>query len=97
MPASLRGSELLAIEAEDHYLRLHTDRGSALVLMPLSEAVAMLEGMDGLRTHRSWWVARGAVVGSARGNGRARLTLKNGVQAPVSRTYAPELRRSGWF
>lgn len=97
MPAALRDAELLAIEAEDHYLRLHTDRGSALILMPLSEAVAMLDGMDGLRTHRSWWVARGAVVEAARGNGRARLTLKNGLQAPVSRTYAPELRRSGWF
>jgi len=97
MPAALHGSELFAIEAEDHYLRLHTDRGSALILMPLSEAVARLEGVDGLRTHRSWWVARGAVVGAARGNGRAQLTLKNGLRAPVSRTYAPDLRGAGWF
>lgn len=97
IPAALRGAELFAIEAEDHYLRLHTDRGSALVLMPLSEAVVRLGGVDGLRTHRSWWVARGAVVGAERGKGRARLTLKNGVRAPVSRTYAPDLRGAGWF
>jgi hypothetical protein len=97
MPAALRGAELFAIESEDHYLRLHTDRGSALILMPLSEAVGRLEGMDGMRTHRSWWVARSAVVGASRGNGRAQLTLKNGLLAPVSRTYAPGLRGAGWF
>jgi len=97
MPAALRGAELFAIEAEDHYLRLHTDRGSALILMPLSEAVTQLGGADGLRTHRSWWVSRAAVIGAARGKGRARLSLKNGLKAPVSRTYAPDLRRAGWF
>ncbi len=97
IPPALRGAELLAIEAEDHYLRLHTDRSSALILMPLSEAVAQLEGADGLRTHRSWWVARAAVIGVARGKGRAQLTLKNGLKAPVSRTYAPDLRGAGWF
>jgi DNA-binding LytR/AlgR family response regulator len=97
LPDKLRGAELHAIEAEDHYLRLHTDRGSALILMPLSEAVEKLQGMDGMRTHRSWWVARNAVVGAVRGRGRALLTLKNGLRAPVSRTYAPSLRGAGWF
>jgi hypothetical protein len=97
LPDKLRGAALEAIEAEDHYLRLYTDRGSALVLMRLSDAVAELEGLEGSRTHRSWWVARDAVIGAARGRGRATLRLKSGLQAPVSRTYAPLLRRSGWF
>jgi hypothetical protein len=97
LPEKMRGCELYAIEAEDHYLRVHTDLGSALLLMRLGDAVAELEGLEGARTHRSWWVARGAVLGATRGRGRARLDIKGGLKAPVSRTYAPELRRKGWF
>lgn len=93
----LRDAELHAIEAEDHYLRFHTDRGSTLVLMRLADAVADLTHVDGAQTHRSWWVARDSVVGAARGGGRALLSLKNGLEAPVSRTYAPALRSAGWF
>lgn len=91
------GAELIALEAEDHYLRVHTDHGSRLILMSLSEAMIELEGIAGARTHRSWWVARSAVVGASRGNGRARLSLKNGRVAPVSRTYAAALRAAGFY
>lgn len=97
LPEKLRGADLHAIEAEDHYLRLHTDRGSALILLRLSDAMAELEGIEGARTHRSWWVARSAILGASRGRGRAVLKLKKGLEAPVSRTYAPSLRKAGWF
>jgi hypothetical protein len=97
LPPRLRDARILAVEAEDHFLRVHTDRGSDLILMRLSDAVDELQGLDGARIHRSWWVARGAVVGVTRGGGRARFTLADGLEAPVSRTYAPALRRSGWY
>jgi DNA-binding LytR/AlgR family response regulator len=97
LPGKLRGAELYAVEAEDHYLRLHTSRGQDLILMRLSDAVAELEGIEGAQTHRSWWVAKGAVEDARRGDGRAVLTLKSGVEAPVSRAYAKALRKTGWF
>jgi DNA-binding LytR/AlgR family response regulator len=97
IPLKLRGGELYAVEAEDHYLRLHTSRGSDLILMRLADAVAELEGIEGGQTHRSWWVAKAAVTDARRGDGRATLTLKNGVEAPVSRSYAGALREAGWF
>jgi hypothetical protein len=97
LPLKLRGAEIFAVEAEDHYLRVHTDRGSDLILMRLSDAVAELEGLEGAQTHRSWWVAKAAVTDAERGDGRATLTLKNGVKAPVSRTYARALRAEGWW
>lgn len=97
LPPKLRGAELYAVESEDHYLRLHTSWGSDLILMRLADAVAELEGIEGAQTHRSWWVARGAVQAAARGDGRAVLTLRNGAAAPVSRTYAKALREAGWF
>lgn len=97
LPPRLRGATLHAVQAEDHYLRLHTDRGSDLILMRLSDAVAELEGLEGARTHRSWWVARDAVRAVSRGDGRALLTLEGGIVAPVSRRYARALREAGWY
>lgn len=97
LPVRLRNAEIWALEAEDHYLRVRTDRGEALVLMRLSDAAAACEGLDGARTHRSWWVARSAVQDWRRGDGRGVLILRDGAEAPVSRTYYPALRDAGWF
>jgi len=97
LPPRLQRAPLLALQSEDHYLRVHTAGGDALILMRLSDAIAAAEGLDGRQTHRSWWVAREAVDTVSRGDGRATLTLSNGVQAPVSRTYAPALREAGWY
>jgi hypothetical protein len=97
LPLKLRGAELWAVEAEDHYLRLHTSKGSDLILLRLADAMAELDGIEGAQTHRSWWVARSAVEGGRRTDGRATLLLKGGLEAPVSRTYARALRDANWF
>ncbi len=97
LPARLRGAALYAVEAEDHYLRLHTSKGQDLILMRLGDAVAELEGLEGAQVHRSWWVARDAVADARRGDGRATLTLTDGARVPVSRAYAKALREGGWF
>jgi len=97
LPLKLRGGELWAVEAQDHYLRLHTSKGQDLILMRLADAVDELEGIEGAQVHRSWWVARDAIADAKRGDGRATLTLKDGAEAPVSRTYARLLRERGWI
>jgi hypothetical protein len=96
VPARL-GQCLLALEMEDHYLRIHTALGSDLVLCRLGDALAELEGCDGLQVHRSFWVARRAIAGHQRRNGRVTLTLTNGLEVPVSRTYLPAVRDAGWL
>jgi DNA-binding LytR/AlgR family response regulator len=85
------------VEAEDHYLRLHTSKGQDLILMRLADALAELDGLQGARTHRSWWVARAAVRQVERADGRATLTLEGGLQVPVSRVHIKILREAGWF
>jgi hypothetical protein len=97
LPLKLRGGDLWAIEAEDHYLRLHTSKGQDLILMRLSDAIAELDGIEGAQVHRSWWIARDAITDARRGDGRATLTLKDGAEVPVSRTYAGMLRERGWI
>lgn len=96
LPAHL-GRDLLALEMEDHYVRAHTARGSTLVLMRMRDAADALAGLDGVRVHRSWWVARSALSGAEREGRSVRLVLRNGLKVPVPRERAPELRRSGWI
>lgn len=96
LSGKLRGAVIYAVQAEDHYLRLHTEQGSDLILMRFSQALKELDGLEGAQTHRSWWVSRQAVRSVERGNGRASLTLVNGLKAPVSRRYARALRGDWW-
>ncbi len=97
LPPKLRGATIRAVQSEDHYLRVHTDRGSDLILMRLTDALVELEGLEGAQTHRSWWVAREAVRDVRRRDGRATLILDRGLEAPVSRRYARALREAGWY
>ena len=91
------GRALIALEMEDHYARAHTAAGSTLLLMRMRDAVAELDGIAGAQVHRSWWVARDAVTGVARDGRNVRLKLANGIEAPVARAVAPELKAAGWW
>ena len=91
------GRELVALEMEDHYVRAHTPRGSALILMRMRDAVEELAGIEGEQVHRSWWVARGAVERAVADGRNMRLSLKGGLEAPVARNRVPALRALGWL
>lgn len=95
LPPERRGT-LLALEAEDHYLRVHTDRGNALVHKRFSDAIADIAAIEGLRVHRSWWVAKAAIERAERDGDRLSLRLRGGLVVPVSRTYALAVRHAGF-
>jgi hypothetical protein len=97
LPSAHRQAELYALMAEDHYLRVFSSAGEALIRMRLGDALLALEAVDGARTHRSWWVARPAVREVRRVTGRIELVLVNDAVAPVSRTCAAALREAGWL
>lgn len=97
LPVKLQDAAILALQGEDHYVRIHTDKGSDLILLRLSDAIAEMGTTPGARTHRSWWVSKAAVGSVRRDNGRVALILTNGTEAPVSRGYASELREAGWL
>ncbi|MEY4270077.1 MAG: hypothetical protein RLZZ58_1293 [Pseudomonadota bacterium] len=89
--------EILALEAEDHYVRVHGALRSTLVLIRMADAVAAQGHADGLRVHRSWWVARAAVRGVSREGRAATLTLITGQSVAVARDALPQLRAAGWL
>ena len=63
--------------------------------MRFADAVAELDGVGGLRVHRSYWVARRHVVCADRSHGRTTLRLTGGHEVPVSRTYMAAVRGAG--
>lgn len=90
------GTDLMCLEMNDHYVRVHTDRGSVLIHGRMSDAEALVAGIEGLRVHRSWWVARAAARRLRKEGRRLSIELSNGTIAPVSRASAAALKRSGW-
>jgi hypothetical protein len=96
LSAKRRGAVLIAVEAEDHYLRVHTDAGDELITARFGDALAELAEAPGFRIHRSWWVSADAIdqVRWLRGRGEARL--KCGLTVPVSRSNAGALKAAGW-
>ena len=91
LPAALR-RDILALEAEDHYVRVHTLHGSALILMRLADAAALIDPRLGLRVHRSWWVAKDGVRALERSPGRAIARLVDDTAVPISRAYLSAAR-----
>ena len=89
------GRDLVYLRMADHYVEAFTTEGSDLVLMRFADAIAELEGADGMRVHRSYWVARAHVTGAERIGGRPTLRLTGGHSVPVSRTYLPAVRAAG--
>ena len=86
LPLAKRG-RLITLTAQDHYVEIVTTRGRALVAMRFRDAVAEAAPEPGAQIHRSHWVARHAVSGRCRVNGRAALVLANGTKIPVGRKY----------
>lgn len=92
LPRRYHGAALYGVSAEDHYLRVHTDRGEELILLRFADAVRELDGSDGLQVHRSWWVMQDGVVEARSRAGKKELVLKSEQVVPVSRTYLKAAR-----
>lgn len=92
LPFGLRDAAILSLSAEDHYVRVRTDRGQALILINLADAIAALGPEAGVRIHRSHWVARAAVRSVTRQSGRVGVRLDDDLVLPVSRAGQKLLR-----
>jgi len=96
LPKGFRGP-IIALQAEDHYVRVHGTAGSELLLMRLRDAVAEMDDCPGSQVHRSWWVAAGGIA-SIDMEGRNRtIHLVNGETAPVARESVRDLERAGFL
>jgi hypothetical protein len=94
LPVRLRG-RLLYLSMQDHYVDVHTDKGSTLVLMRLGDAIRETGNVAGLQIHRSHWVTLDAVEGPKRQGGRLFLKMTDGALLPVSRGAQESVKAAG--
>ncbi len=97
LSAGRRSARLIAVEAHDHYLRVHTDAGVELLTMRFADALDELAQAHGYRIHRSWWICADAIVSVKWRRGGGEAMLAGDLTAPISRTYTDVLRSAGWF
>ena len=90
LPIALRHATIIALSAEDHYVRVRTDRGQALILTKLASAIIALGPGAGVRIHRSHWVAHALAAAPCRS--RHDIRVDADTVLPVSRAGRKLLR-----
>lgn len=78
---------ILWVSVRDHYVDIRTEAGQTSVLMRFADAIDELDGLVGLRVHRSHWVADAAVARVERDGAKLFLHTHDGQRFPVSKTY----------
>ncbi|QFG27115.1 response regulator transcription factor [Actinomadura sp. WMMB 499] len=98
MPVELGGvtrfvtpAEVLYVEAQGDYARLHTQGGSHLVRIPLAALKDRWRGAGFVRVHRSHLVALSAIKELRLDSGRCTVIVGD-TELPVSRRHVRELR-----
>ncbi len=81
------GHEIASVRAQDHYVEVTTPKGSAMVLMRLSDAVDDLKPLNGMQVHRSWWVSLSHVTRTAQGPNGTELIMTTDQTIPVGRSF----------
>lgn len=90
-------SEILWIEAEGDYSKLHTSKDVYLCNLSLNTLSERLDPSRFTRVHRSSVIAHGAVAHlTSDGEGGLIATLKNNERIRISRTYAAKLKSLIW-
>ena len=89
---SVKG-QLLAVQAQEHYVRVITAEGAHCTLYRFGDALRELEGLSGLQVHRSFWVADAGVAALRNDRRGLRIVLRNGEQVPVSARHTGIVQR----
>lgn len=92
LPVELRAGRMISISMQDHYAHIATTNGEALLLIRLGDAIALLDGLPGVQTHRSHWAAEAFAREIRRDGRRHFLTLTDGRQLPVAAARVKDVK-----
>ena len=81
----VKTSDVVWIEAEDYYVRIHSKRGRHLVRASLSSLEARLDPREFLRVHRAA-IVNVEEVREVQDKGTLAIVLSDGTEVPVSRS-----------
>jgi hypothetical protein len=93
--AGLSVDDLVAVEAEDHYVQVHSTRGKELVYYRFRDALEELDGVPGLQIHRSAWVSRRHIQGLDGRGRKLEVVLVTGERFNVSLSSHRALVQAG--
>lgn len=88
-------AQIIALKAEDHYVRVYTEKGDTLVHYRFRDAVQDLRGVDGLQVHRSYWVRRSAITRRSVKANNHMLQVGKDLSIPISRSFQRVLDAGG--
>jgi hypothetical protein len=94
LPAGTTGM-ILHLSARDHFVDVELAGALISLRMRFSDAVAEMDGVAGMITHRSHWVAKEAITGVLREAGKMCLILETGRRVPVRRSAPTRLEDEG--
>jgi hypothetical protein len=84
LPAAVSPDDVIALKAEQHYIKVYTADRSFLTLYRFSDAVAEMDPAIGQQVHRSYWVRSSAIRAVRRDSRKYSVELINGLIAPIS-------------
>jgi hypothetical protein len=87
LPVTLKPEEVMAIKAEQHYIKIYSPEKDYMVLYRFSDAIRELDELLGLQVHRSFWVNTSAIESVQAKAKDFRIKLKTGAEIPVSGPY----------
>ena len=87
VPVILTLDEVLAIKAEQHYIRVYTPEREYMLLYRFSDAVHELGPDIGIQVHRSYWVNKKAIDCVKPRAKKFLIKLVTGTEIPVSIPY----------
>lgn len=87
MPSEKRNERIIAIKAEQHYVRVYTPAGETLIHERFRSAIAEFERAGGVQVHRSFAVNPELINSITVDDGQYRISMANGLDVPVSRSY----------
>jgi hypothetical protein len=92
LPAALDPEEVLAIKAEQHYIRVFSPDKEYMVLYRFSDAIRELDESLGSQVHRSYWVNRTAIQSVHARAKDFHVRIGAATDIPVSTPYQGMIR-----
>ena len=84
LPATIAPEAVIALKAEQHYIKVFTSDRNFMTLYRFSDAVAEMDPTIGQQVHRSYWVRTSAIQRMNRSSRKFSIELINGLKIPIS-------------
>lgn len=91
LPVHIRGP-IHEISSANQYIKITTEHGSFELRMPLRDAIRLLSEDEGLKVHRSFWIAKSQIKRLVYESGNPRVIDCKGKRLPVSRPMVPAIK-----